>query len=152
MVALIQVDEHDHLQRGKLIGNAQRSEDELYVSHPDWVTPDGEESGIIIDIAQKIPLALTDGSGREKRIWVCRDKGHIDCVSASTLVSEKIPKRWDLPLIDWRRIFRHLEGLRGASSISSLLGSKQGILAMTGFILVGCLVSFFLITASGHLR
>lgn len=152
IAALVPVDEHDTIQRGKLLGNVQRSEDELYLTHPDWVTTDGDESGIIVDIEKKVPLPLSDASGREKRLWILRDKGHIDCVSASTIVSEKIPKRWDLPLIDWRRIFRHLEGNRGASSLGGILGTRQGILAVTGFILVGNLIAFFLITASGHLR
>ena len=152
IAALVPVDEHDTIQRGKLLSGVERGEDELYLTHPDWVNDDKSQSGIIVDIAQKVPLPLADASGREKRLWILRDKGHIDCVSASTIVSEKIPKRWDLPLINWPRIFRHLEGPRGASSLSNLLTSKLGILASSGLITVGMLVCFFLVTISGHLH
>lgn len=153
LAAIISVDEHNTIQEGLLVGGVERSEDELYVNNPEWTEKDkDEQNGSIIDITQKVPFPLRDGFGKRKTLWILRDKGHIDCVSASTIVSEKIPKRWDLPLINWPRIFRHLEGARGVGSISNLLSSKQGILAVTGFIMVGMLAGFFLTTISGHLH
>src|SRR5713226_2924292 len=50
LVALVPVDEHETIQRGKLIGNVERSEDELYVTEPDWVSDDGGRTVIPIDI------------------------------------------------------------------------------------------------------
>jgi hypothetical protein len=152
IAALVPVDEHDTIQRGKLLGNVERSEDELYLTHPDWLSDDDAQGGIIVDIAQTVPLPLSDASGREKRLWILRDKGHIDCVSASTIVSEKIPKRWDLPIIDWRRLMRHLEGPRTGNSISNLLSSKMGILTILGVGGFFSFMTFFLVTVSGHLR
>jgi hypothetical protein len=153
LAALVAVDEHDTIQEGLLIGGVERSEDELLLKNPEWDAKNEDTmNGTIVDIAQKVPFPLRDGSGRRKTLWILRDKGHIDCVSASTIVSEKIPKRWDLPLIDWRRVFRHLEGPRTGNSISSLLSSRTGILTTLGLLGFGMLLSFFFITASGHLH
>src|SRR5207249_9860822 len=73
--------------------------DALPISMPEWMDPEGGKDAPVIpvDITQKVPLPLRDGDGNRIRLWICRDKGHIDAVSGSTLVSEKIPKRWDLP-------------------------------------------------------
>jgi len=151
IAAVIPVDEHETIQRGKLIGKCQRTEDELLISIPDW---QGEEQGVEyatgVDIAQKVPFPLSDASGKEKRLWIIRDKGHMDAVSASTIVSEKIPKRWDLPLIDPRRIFRHLEGPRSNSSITNALTTKTGIITVLGILGFGAFMSFFIVVASGH--
>jgi hypothetical protein len=152
IVALVPVDEHDTIQRGDLIGNVERSEDELYVTREDWLSDDGGQTIIPVDIAQKVPFPLKDGSGKEKRLWILRDKGHVDCVSASTIVSEKIPKRWDLPLIDVRRIFRHLEGPKTGQSITNALASKTGIITLLGIGGFFSFMTFFIITASGHLK
>jgi len=153
MAAMVTVDEHDTIQEGPLIGGVERSEDELFLKNPEWSDKDEEtQTGTIVDITQKVPLPLRTGDGKRKRIWILRDKGHIDCVSASTLVSEKIPKRWDLPLINWPRIFRHLEGPRARNSIGNILGSKTGIITVLGIIGFASFMTFTIITVSGHLR
>lgn len=153
IVALVPVDEHDTIQEGALIGNVERSEDELYLKNPEWDEKDDDtQSGTIVDIVQKVPFPLREGPGKRKRLWILRDKGHIDCVSASTIVSEKIPKRWDLPLVNWPRIFRHLEGPRSGNSISSLLSSRMGILTILGVGGFFSFMTFFFVTVSGHLR
>jgi hypothetical protein len=153
IAALVSVDEHDTIQEGPLIGGVERTEDELWLKNPEWNEKDEDsQSGTIVDITQKVPLPLRDASGRRKRLWILRDKGHIDCVSASTLVSEKIPKRWDLPLIDWRRVFRHLEGPRTGNSISNLLSTKMGILTVLGVGGFFSFMTFFFVTVSGHLK
>lgn len=153
LAALVKVDEHGTIQEGPLIGNVEVAEDELYFKNPEWNAKDEDTlSGSIVDITQKIPLPLRDGSGKKKYLYVLRDMGHIDCVSASTIVSEKIPKRWDLPIIDWRRIFRHLEGPRTGNSISNLLSSRMGIITILGVGGFFSFFTFFIITASGHLR
>lgn len=153
LAAVIPIDEHDTIQQGKLMGNVDRTEDELLIPMMGWKDDEGSDTPVVpVDITQKVPLPLTDASGKTKRLWIVRDKGHLDAVSASTLVSEKIPKRWDLPLIDPRRLFRHLEGPRTGVGLGSYLSTRMGMLAGAGLITVGMMVAFFLITASGHLR
>ena len=154
LVALPVVDEHGTIQEGPLLGNVERTQDELLVPIPHWRDAENNEITVTlgVDISQKIPLPLRDGTGRLKRIWIGRDMGHVDIVSASTIVSEKIPKRWDLPLIDPRRLFRHLEGPKTGSSISNLLSTKMGILTTLGIGGFFAFFGFFIITASGHLR
>lgn len=152
LLALVPVDEHDTIQMGDLIGNIQRTEDELVFNNPRWVDDEGNEFQGTADIEQKVPIPLRQGL-KTKRLWIGRDKGsHIDIVSASTLISEKIPKRWDLPLIDARRIIRHLEGPRTGNSLTNLLGTKMGIMTVLGIFGFASFFTYFLIFASGHGR
>lgn len=152
MLALIPVDEHDTIQRGSLIGGVERGEDELFFPNPNWIDEEGNEYQGSVDITKKVPFPLKDASGREKRLWIGRDKGSIDIVSASTIVSEKIPKQWDLPLVDPRRVFRHLEGPKTGNSISNLLSTRMGIITVLGIGGFFAFMTFTIITASGHLR
>ena len=153
LAALVAVDEHGTIQEGPLIGAVERTEDELWIKNPEWDDKDEDtQNGTSVDITQKVPLPLRDASGHRKFLWILRDKGHIDCVSASVLTSEKIPKRWDLPLIDPRRIFRHLEGPRTGNSISNLLSTRLGILTVLGVGGFFSFMTFFLVTVSGHLK
>ena len=152
LLGLSVIDEHGTIQEGPLIGNCQRMEDELLFENPKWVDDEGNKYQGSVDITQKIPIPFRDGTGRTKRLWIGRDMGQIDVVSASTIMSEKIPKRWDLPLIDPRRIFRHLEGPKTGQSITNALTSRTGIITMIGLILFGGFMFISILTASGHIR
>ena len=154
MAAVVIVDEHNTIQRGPLIGNVDRTEDELLLTMPEWLDQEGGKDPPVIpvDITQKVPLPLRDDDGRDIRLWIVRDKGHLDAVSGSTLVSEKIPKRWDLPLVDPRRIFRHLEGAKPISSITSALTTKTGIITIIGILMLGGFATVTILTATGHIK
>ena len=150
LLALIPVDEHETIQRGDLIGGCERTEDELIFDNPKWQDEEGQQYQGTVDITQKVPIPLKDASGREKRLWIARDRGHIDVVSASTIVSEKIPKRWDLPLLDPRRIFRHLEGSKTGSSITNALTTKTGIITVAGIFFFGVMTAISSLLLAGY--
>lgn len=149
-------DEHGTFQTGQLVGNVKRTEDKLLVTNPDWMDEDGNKYTAELDIdsggGTKVPLPFFDVVKALKRLWFIIDEGDLTVVSFATLI-RGLPKRWDPPLSDRRKTFRFLVSHNPAQTITNALtGSVTGFLTMFGLISGGMLLSFFLITVSGHLH
>jgi len=156
MVLRVPVDEHGTFQTGQLIGNVKRTEDKLLVADPDWLDEEGNKYQAELDIESgggtKVPLPFFDVAKALKRMWFVLDQGDLTVVSFATFI-RGLPKRWDPPLSDRRKTFRFLVSHNPAQTITNALtGSVTGILTTAGLVSGGMLLSFFLITISGHLH
>lgn len=156
MALIAPKDEHGTFQTGQLIGAVKRTEDKLLVTNPDWMDEDGNKYTAELDIdsggGTKVPLPFFDVAKALKRLWFIIDEGDLTVVSFATLI-RGLPKRWDPPLSDRRKTFRFLVSHNPAQTITNALtGSVTGFLTMFGLISGGMLLSFFLITVSGHLH
>lgn len=156
MALIAPKDEHGTFQTGQLVGGVKRTEDKLLVKNPDWQDEDGNVYQAELDIdsggGTKVPLPFFDVAKALKRLWFIIDEGDLTVVSFATLI-RGLPKRWDPPLSDRRKTFRFLVSHNPAQTITNALtGSVTGFLTMSGLIGGGMLLSFFLITVSGHLH
>ncbi len=156
LALVVPVDEHGTFQTGQLLGGVKRTEDKLLVKNPDWQDEERNEYVAELDIdsggGTKVPLPFFDIAKALKRLWVVMDQGDLTVVSFATFI-KGLPKRWDPPLSDRRKTFRFLVSHNPAQTITNALtGSVTGFLTMTGLVGGGMLLSFFLITVSGHLH
>lgn len=156
MALIAPKDEHGTFQTGQLVGQVKRTEDKLLVKNPDWQDEDGNVYQAELDIdsggGTKVPLPFFDVAKALKRLWFIIDEGDLTVVSFATLI-RGLPKRWDPPLSDRRKTFRFLVSHNPAQTITNALtGSVTGFITMFGLISGGMLLSFFLITVSGHLH
>lgn len=156
MALIAPKDEHGTFQTGQLVGEVKRTEDKLLVTNPDWLDEDGNKYTAELDIdsggGTKVPVPFFDVAKALKRLWFIIDEGDLTVVSFATLI-RGLPKRWDPPLSDRRKTFRFLVSHNPAQTITNALtGSVTGFITMFGLISGGMLLSFFLITVSGHLH
>lgn len=109
-MALLQpVDQHGSLQPGSLIGNVTRSEDNLYITNPDWKDEAENVYTAEVPIERIVPFTFFDSEKHLKGLWIIADKGHLEAASASVIVSEA-PTRWDPPFADRKKAGRFLVG------------------------------------------
>lgn len=135
-MAIIQpVDEHDNLQPGQLVGGLTRTETDLIVTHPEWKDEDGNEYSAPVPIERIVPFTFFDMSKDLKRLWVIKDKGHLEAASASVIISG-VAKRYDPPMADRRKSMRFLVNPPGKGG-SEFIKSKIGIALVVGLILGG---------------
>lgn len=150
LALIVPEDEHGTLQTGQLVGKVERGEDTIIVTVPDWQDDEGNEYVTELEITKKVPFPFYDVTKALKRLWIILDRGDLSVVSFTTLL-HGLPKRWDLPYADRRKAGKFLVGRYGASSITSLLGSKTGIAVMLGLFLSGGMFGFMMVVLTGHL-
>ena len=156
LALIVPEDEHGTLQTGQLVGKVERTEDTIIVTVPEWQDDDGNQYTGELDLTSgggtKIALPFRDaGTKGTKKLWFISDKGDLTVASITTLL-HGLPKRWDPPLADRRKTIRFLVSSHPGQTITNALTTPTGALVIIGLLGGGMLLSFFLVTVSGHLR
>lgn len=125
MALEIPIDEAGVIQRGRILRNVQRTERELVLTDPDWLDDEGNQFQATIPIERKIPFPVQDEDGANVELWVVRDQGDLEAVSASQLMGN-VPSRYDVLPASPKKLFEPLMPPWGRhGSIEEIVSNKN---------------------------
>ncbi len=120
---------------GTLVGNIQRTEDELVVNNPEWIDNEGNPYSDMVPINKAVPETFIDTRTKKlTRLWHLLDRGDLSVLSFTTMVRGS-PMNWDPPMAPLREIGKFLASRDSGRSLGTLLATRQGVVTLIGVFL-----------------
>jgi hypothetical protein len=124
LAVVVPIDQSGTIQRGKILGNVERGERDLWLSDPDWIDDEGHQYSTEVPIEKKVPLPLVDGDKNSIEMWIIKDEGELEAVSASEIFG-KSPTRYDPLPADPKKLGRWILPWGSHGSVSDIIKNKS---------------------------